>query len=891
MKPWPFANGSERNSHFSFDLTPLYERPRWQRYGFALLMVGAALLITAVFEEFFDVAPFTLFWAAVALSAWYGGFRPAFLVAIISVFFVNYFFIPPSNIFVFDPSLLVRGLGFLLVGLLIGALHHREAHIQQQQAWSQVTLASIGDGVIVTDEQGRVTFINPTAEALTGWDQAAALGKPVQQVFHIIHEQTRQIVENPVEHVLKEGHIVGLANHTLLVDRTGVERPIADSSAPVTNYKGEVKGAVLVFRDASAERQAEMTLRESEARFRHMADTAPALIWMTDTDKSYTYFNKPWLEFRGRTLEQEIGEGWMEGVHPQDVEHTKEIYDNAFDKRIPFTREYRLWRKDSNYCWMLDNGVPRYAEDGTFLGYIGSCINIHTQKDTENTLLQMELLLQRQLMEMESIYHTAPVGLGVLDENLRYVQVNDHLAAINNLPVYEHPGQHVRDVVGDAIADRVEEIASTIMATGEPMLDVEFTGEIPTLSGEQRTWITNWDAIKNMQGEVVAINLTVQEITERKRTERQLATLHELTAALSQAVTPQQVAQAIAEKTLDALNAQVAVVARLASDNTSVEVLSTQGLAEGVSNRFAYMSAEDDYPITEVIQTRQPIWIESREVYLERYPHVEALLEATGSQSSFSLPLIVDDRAIGALGISFTTPKKLNNEERAFLQTIANHCAQALERARLNEIAREQATTEERQRLARELHDTISQVLFTASNIAQSIPITWQRDQQKAFSHLETLTSLTRSAYAEMRVLLLEMRPEHLTNIPLKHQYEQLAEALQGRKSLKAAVNIVEEAPVPPYVQEAFYRIAQEALNNIAKHANAQQVMISLTSSDGMVELSVKDDGRGFDPSSPSSGMGMTGMRERAERINAALTVSSVVEQGTEICVIWQQPQ
>src|SRR5690606_27132165 len=120
--------------------------------------------------------------------------------------------------------------------------------------------------------------------------------------------------------------------------------------------------------------------------------------------------------------------------------------------------------------------------------------------------------------------------------------VNDHLAAINGLPVYEHPGKHVRDIVGDVLADRIAEIASSIMTTGEPVHNVEFTGELPSLPGEQRTWISNWDAIKNLQGEVVAINLTVQEITERKRTERQLTTLHELTAALSQAATPEQVA-------------------------------------------------------------------------------------------------------------------------------------------------------------------------------------------------------------------------------------------------------------------------------------------------------------------------------------------------------------
>ena len=135
--------------------------------------------------------------------------------------------------------------------------------------------------------------------------------------------------------------------------------------------------------DISERKQAEESLRESEERFRTMANTAPVMIWMSGPDKLCTFFNKGWLDFTGRTLEQELGNGWAEGVHRDDLEHCLEVYVSSFDGRREFAMEYRLQRYDGEYCWVLDNGVPRFEPDGTFLGYIGSCLDITERKQAE----------------------------------------------------------------------------------------------------------------------------------------------------------------------------------------------------------------------------------------------------------------------------------------------------------------------------------------------------------------------------------------------------------------------------------------------------------------------------------------------------------------------------
>ena len=255
------------------------------------------------------------------------------------------------------------------------------------------TLTSIGDAVIVTDDQGQVTFLNDEAERLTGWSSDEASGQPLNEVFHIINEKTRQPVENPVEKVIRMGGVVGLANHTVLIAKDGREIPIDDSAAPIRQAGGPLFGVVLVFRDFTERKLTEQALREREERFHTMADNAPVMIWVRGTDKLCTWFNKQWLEFTGRTMEQELGNGWAEGVHPEDFDRCLKTYVESFDARQPFTMEYRLHRHDGEWRWLLDNGTPTFEGNDVFTGYIGSCIDVTDRKLVEVALRESETRL------------------------------------------------------------------------------------------------------------------------------------------------------------------------------------------------------------------------------------------------------------------------------------------------------------------------------------------------------------------------------------------------------------------------------------------------------------------------------------------------------------------
>jgi signal transduction histidine kinase len=204
--------------------------------------------------------------------------------------------------------------------------------------------------------------------------------------------------------------------------------------------------------------------------------------------------------------------------------------------------------------------------------------------------------------------------------------------------------------------------------------------------------------------------------------------------------------------------------------------------------------------------------------------------------------------------------------------------------------AADEAVTADRTRLARDLHDAVTQTLFSSSLIAEVLPDLWEMDVDEAKNSTEELRQLTRGALAEMRTLLLELRPATLTQTRLSDLINQLCEAFIGRSRLPIKLNIEGDCSLPPEVQVAFYRIAQESLNNVFKYARASQVNVSLFISSAMVRFEVCDNGVGFDmtTSKPTS-LGMRIMRERAEAIGADIQINSTPGSGTCVEVIWNE--
>jgi PAS domain S-box-containing protein len=275
---------------------------------------------------------------------------------------------------------------------------------------------------------------------------------------------------------------------------------------------GEIGGLIMFTQVITGRKAAEEALRESEERFRSMADSAPVLIWVAGVDKKCHYFNKPWLAFTGRTAEQEAGDGWAEGVHPDDFARCVDTYVTSFDARVPFSMEYRLRRHDGQYRWLLDTGIPRFGPDGTFAGFIGSCIDVSDQRAVTEQLRLSEA-------RFKSLAANAPVGIYETDAVGNCLFVNARWCWKAGLTPDEAAGTGWVAAIHPDDRDRVvAEWHAAAEAQTEFVSDYRFrtpAGRVTWLSGRAV-------GIRDEAGRVLGYIGTVMNLTARMEAEAKL---------------------------------------------------------------------------------------------------------------------------------------------------------------------------------------------------------------------------------------------------------------------------------------------------------------------------------------------------------------------------------
>jgi len=284
--------------------------------------------------------------------------------------------------------------------------------LHEQREWLRVTLSSIGDAVITTDTKGSITYLNPVAVSLTGWTQEDAAGIPLELVFKIINEETRQTVENPATRALREGLVVGLANHTLLIAKDGTERAIDDSAAPIRNANGEVAGVVLVFRDVTDRREAERALRESEERFRLLVEGAEDYaIFMLDPKGNITSWNPGAERIKGYSAEEIIGQHFSCFYPPEKVEagYPDQELEVAAAKGRFEDEGWRL-RKDGSRFWANVIITALRDERGNLKGF-----SKITRDRTED--LRKDSHIRDSEVRFRRLFETAKDGILILDSS------------------------------------------------------------------------------------------------------------------------------------------------------------------------------------------------------------------------------------------------------------------------------------------------------------------------------------------------------------------------------------------------------------------------------------------------------------------------------------------
>lgn len=269
------------------------------------------------------------------------------------------------------------------------ALYLAESERRKAEERHLVTLMSIGDGVITTGAEGKVELLNTVAENLTGWRQDEALGKPLEEVFNIINEETRQPVENPLQKVVREGKVVGLANHTVLIARDGVEYPIADSGAPILDDKGILNGMVLVFRDQTQERAYQQQILTEKDKIKKYLDVAGVMMLALDTKGTVTLINPKGCAILGYTEQEILGKKWFENFLPiEDRQPVQGVFSHIINGQLDLAEYYENWivtRHGENRLLAWHNAMLM-DESGNITGTLSSGEDITTRRQVEKAL-------------------------------------------------------------------------------------------------------------------------------------------------------------------------------------------------------------------------------------------------------------------------------------------------------------------------------------------------------------------------------------------------------------------------------------------------------------------------------------------------------------------------
>jgi PAS domain S-box-containing protein len=420
-----------------------------------------------------------------------------------------------------------------------------ERLLQKEQEWLSVTLASIGDGVIATDIGGCVTFLNPVAESLTGWTLAEAIGQPLELVFRIVNEHTRQSVENPAVKALQEGVIVGLANHTFLIAKDGTERPIDDSAAPIRDDDGNVVGVVLVFRDVTERRQAEADQEAAHTQIVSILESLAEAFVAVDSDWRFTYINTKAEQIYRMQREVLLGKNLWE-IFPEALGTVFEReYRRSMSERVPLRVESSFDRLggwyEVNIYPVRDGGLAFYFQNVTKRKQAEEILSERAQLSTLRAEVSAYLASRKPLRTV--LRHCAEVLVGRLDMALARVWILDEAEQVLELQasagLYTHlDGPRRRVEVGQFEIGRIAKNCQSYV-TNTVLIDlnisdpawvkreglVAFAGYPLAIEGHVvgvLAMFSRSQLSKAVQQDLVPLSDGIAQFIERKRTEENL---------------------------------------------------------------------------------------------------------------------------------------------------------------------------------------------------------------------------------------------------------------------------------------------------------------------------------------------------------------------------------
>jgi PAS domain S-box-containing protein len=643
-------------------------------------------------------------------------------------------------------------------------------------------------------------------------------------------------------------------------------------------------------------------LKEREERLSLVIEGTNDGIWDWDLKTNDVYFSPHWKGMLGYQ-DQELTdcfETWEQLLHPDDLEQAQtELQSYLNGQRPIYQLEHRLRHKDGSYRWILARGTALRRADGKPYRMVGSHTDITERKQAEEAIRQSE-------RRFSQAFYGSPVPIVITTlPDGRYTAVNDAWLRLAGYMSAELIGKTTIELNIWADLKEREAVLQELQETGY-VRNEEHLFRIR--SGELRNVLLSAEVFQfNNQTHMLCFinDITdlkqTQEVLEKRVAERahELAVLHEIVTVVSQSLDLKEILDAAVSKAMEVMQMDVGTAYYLQDtegpDEEKLLVLAARrGLSAEFSERVGSRRVRGT-AIQAAAQAQQPVvWL------VDNYPdaRVKQALEMEGVRQVINVPLFAKDRLVGAFNLGNCHERLIAPEEMSLLSSIGKQIAIAVENARLYDQAEQSAAIAERHRLSRELHDSVTQSLYSVTMYAEAAVRTLAiGDTVTATDHLRELRDTAQEALREMRLLIFELRPPALAKVGLAAALQARLDSVEMRGGMRTELQIDNEqnqTRLSHATEEELYHIAQEALNNILKHSNAQHVWVHLCFSEAETILEIRDDGMGFAPSAESNGgLGLSSLKERAEKIGANLNIESSLGAGTSIRVVvpFRSPQ
>jgi PAS domain S-box-containing protein len=778
-----------------------------------------------------------------------------------------------------------------------------EQALRESEARYRLLVEKMSDGLVTIDEKMRFTYVNDKFCDMVGYTRQELIGRKLSL---IMTEEQLKIVKNELVGRRRGRSSIYEVN---LRCKDGTAIYVLISGATISHQDDSYAGSLGVFTDITQRKQAEEALREREKLLTNILDILPVGVWIMDETGKLTFGNpagqRIWAGARYIGPEK-FGEykGWWvesgEPIAPDEWAAARAIHKG--ETSIGELVEIEAF--DGTHRLILNSALPMWNAEQQISGAI-----VVNEDITERVRTDERIRLQSTALNF------AANAIVITDCDGNITWVNPAFTRLTGYSPQEVIGGNPRLLKSNVQDEHFyhnlwETILSGQVWHGE-IINRRKDGNLYT---EEMT-IT---PVQARAGKITHFIAIKQDITARKRIERDLRqakeaaekahqaeeerrqdaerrqrvaeSLGDVITALNSNQTLGQVLDLIALQARQLLGSEGVAIYQLDSKQQVYQAQSTTGLPAGytaeVTPSPAYIA------MSRAVASGQPVLIpDIAQLGSERLKSDAQAAESSWDKryrSLLALPIVCDGEIYGALLLYYANEHTFSDEECNLALLYADQAALAIENDRLREEAGEIAVVRERNRLARDLHDAVTQTIYSATLVAEALPKVWERDPDEGLRNLHKLRQLVRGALAEMRTLLFELRPAALKTADLEELVIQLGDALTGRTRIQVEAILKGDTEILEDVKIVLYRITQEAFNNIEKHSGATQVTVTLDRAPQQVCLEIMDNGRGFDPAAvKGKHMGLRIMHERAQSIGASLQVDSKPGQGTCIQVVW----